>query len=75
MDPPLPEYQFAEVFVRCDEQGTPVVGLLQDAFVRDAWGKFGHVEDVVAVLPQSLHHRAIHAFIREQVHADYVPTG
>ena len=33
------------------------------------------VEDVVAILPQPLHHRPIHAFIREQIHADRVATG
>jgi hypothetical protein len=28
----------------------------------------------VAVVTQSIHHGAIHAFIRKQVHADCVPT-
>lgn len=75
MSPPLPEHQFAEVFVRRDQQGTPVVGLLQNPVVCDARGELGHVEDLVAVVPQSFHYGPIYAFIRKQVHADCAPTG
>lgn len=72
---PLPEYQLAEVFVRRDQQGTPIVGLLQDLLVREARGELSHVEETVAVVPQSLHYGLIYALIRKQVHADWAPTG
>jgi len=75
MGSPLPEYQFAEVLVRREQQGTSVVGLLEDFLIGSPGGQFGHVEDIVAVMSESFHHRAIHAFIREQVHAGCVPTG
>lgn len=71
----MSEYQFAEVLVRREQQGTLVVGLLEDLLIGSPGGQFGHVEDIVAVMPESFHHRAIHAFIREQVHAECVPTG
>lgn len=75
MEPSLPEHQLAEVSVHCDEEGAPVVGLPQNVLVRKARRELRYVEDVVAISPQSLHHRPIHAFIREQIHADRVVTG
>lgn len=75
MGSPLPEYQFAEVLVRREQQRTSVVGLLEDLLISSTGGHIGHIEYVVAITPESFHHRAIHAFIRQQVHAECVPTG
>jgi hypothetical protein len=71
----LPENEFAEVLVRRDQERTPRVRLLQDNLVWNARGQFRDVPDVVAIVPESLHHCSVNAFICQQVHAVRVPTG
>jgi len=75
MDPALPEYQFTEIPVCGYQQRASVVGLPQHLLVRDAGGGLSHIQDAVPLFPESLHYRAVHALIREQVHAGRVPTG
>lgn len=75
MDPALTEHQLAEVFVCCHQQRAPIVGLLKYLLVGNAGGQLGHVENIMAVASEPFHHRSMHPFVREEVHADGAPTG
>jgi hypothetical protein len=59
----LPEDQLAEVLVRGQQNGAPCVGLLQDFLICNAGRQLGHIDDVMTVLSEPLHHWAVDAFI------------
>ncbi len=71
----LPEHQLAEVLVRSQQNGAPRVGLLQDFLICNARSQLGHVDDLMAVLSQSLYYCAVDTLIGDQVHADFALTG
>ena len=71
----LPEDKIAEVPVRCQQNRVPRVGLAQDLVVSNARRQLGHVDDVMAVLAEALHHRAVDTLIGDQIHADLALTG
>ena len=71
----LAEHQLTEVFVRSQQNGPSLVRLPQDLLIRNAGGELGHVDDLMAVMSQALHHRAVDTFIGDQVHADFALSG
>lgn len=71
----LPEHNLAEVLVRRQQHRATLVGPSQDLFVSKARRQLGHVDDVMSVQAWTVDHRAVDAFIGDQVHADRVETG
>ena len=71
----LAEDEIAEVLVGRHWNRAPGLGVAQDFLVGDARRQLGHVDDLMAVPAETLYHRAVDAFIGDQVHADLEPTG
>lgn len=69
------KHEFAEVFIRCNQQGAMLGSSSQHGSVINSWFHLCNVLHGVAILPLAVNDESVHAFVRQQVHVLYPTVG
>ena len=62
-------------FVGRYQKGIATVGPAEHLLIRNAGRQLGDIDNVMAILSQSLNYCYVDILIRHQVHSDFAPTG
>jgi len=71
----LAKYQLTEVLVRGNQHGLYSYRQSENFGILDPWSRFQDMEHVVTVSAKTIHHKALHAFVRYKPHCDATSTG
>lgn len=69
------KHEFAEVFIRRNQQGAMLGSSTQHGSVINTWFHFCNVLHGVAILAQAVNDESVHAFVCQQVHMLYPTVG
>ncbi len=67
--------QFTKVLINGDQDGLPVIRLLEYLIIADTWRKFRDIDNIMPVVAQLCDNLAINAFISNEIHAALSVTG
>ena len=69
------KHQFPKILVGCHQQSIAFICVLKHLIVRQGGRELRYLGDLMPLLAQTIHDRAVHALVRQQVHSASGETG